>query len=213
MTIIGTDGSWVVPPGRAIWMPPRAEHQIRLHGEVSIRTIFVREDGERRFPAGCEIIEVSPLLREAIVAATRVPLEYDRGGRDERVMELILDEVERAERLNLYVPMPSDTRLAALCALLVEDPANPMTQDECARSLNMATRTLSRLFLKERGMTFGAWRQRMRLILSLQHLAARASVLEVALDSGYRSPSAFSAMFRATLGVAPSVYLKAQEGR
>jgi AraC-like DNA-binding protein len=36
---------------------------------------------------------------------------------------------------------------------------------------------------------------------------AGASVLEVALEHGYGSPSAFTVMFRRSLGVAPSVYL------
>ena len=45
-----------------------------------------------------------------------------------------------------------------------------------------------------------------RLLASLDALAAGQSVLEVALDLGYDSPSAFSAMFRRTLGVSPSVY-------
>ncbi|MEM8142220.1 helix-turn-helix domain-containing protein, partial [Morganella morganii] len=37
-------------------------------------------------------------------------------------------------------------------------------------------------------------------------LAAGHSILEVALDLGYDSQSAFSAMFRRTLGVSPSLY-------
>ncbi|MEC9455075.1 MAG: helix-turn-helix domain-containing protein, partial [Pseudomonadota bacterium] len=32
------------------------------------------------------------------------------------------------------------------------------------------------------------------------------SVLEIALNLGYESPSAFAAMFRRALGVAPSAY-------
>ena len=56
-------------------------------------------------------------------------------------------------------------------------------------------------------MSFGDWLRRMRLLLSLPRLAAGASVLEVALEHGYDSPSAFTAMFRRSLGVAPSVYL------
>lgn len=37
-------------------------------------------------------------------------------------------------------------------------------------------------------------------------LALGQSVLDVALELGYDSPSAFSAMFRRTLGVSPSEY-------
>jgi AraC-like DNA-binding protein len=34
--------------------------------------------------------------------------------------------------------------------------------------------------------------------------------LQVALEHGYDSPSAYSAMFRRTLGIAPTAYLDAQ---
>lgn len=44
------------------------------------------------------------------------------------------------------------------------------------------------------------------LLASLDALAAGHSILEVALDLGYDSQSAFSAMFRRTLGVSPSLY-------
>lgn len=53
--------------------------------------------------------------------------------------------------------------------------------------------------------SIGNWR-RMRLLASLDALAAGHSILEVALDLGYDSQSAFSAMFRRTLGVSPSLY-------
>ncbi|TIH44716.1 helix-turn-helix domain-containing protein, partial [Klebsiella pneumoniae] len=53
----------------------------------------------------------------------------------------------------------------------------------------------------------GEWRRRMRLMLSLPRLAAGASILEVAMEHGYQSPSAFAAMFKRTFGIAPSQYL------
>ena len=55
-------------------------------------------------------------------------------------------------------------------------------------------------------MSFAAWRQQARLLESLRRLAAGEPVTKVALDCGYASPSAFGAMFRRALGVAPSAY-------
>jgi AraC-like DNA-binding protein len=58
--------------------------------------------------------------------------------------------------------------------------------------------------VRDTGMTFGKWRQQARLLTALQRLALGRSVLEVALDVGYNTPSAFSAMFRRQFGVSPS---------
>jgi AraC-like DNA-binding protein len=207
MTVTSREGSWVVPAGRAVWMPPREEHEIRIAADVSMRTIFVREGARSGLPPTCEVMEVSVFLREAIVAATRIPLEYAPESRDERVMELILDEIETAPRLHLHVAMPRDPRLARLCEKLVADPSVSVTLEQLAAEIHVSGRTLARMFHRELGMGFGEWLRRTRLLLSLPRLAAGASVLQVALEHGYDSPSAFAAMFRRTLGVPPTVYL------
>ena len=62
----------------------------------------------------------------------------------------------------------------------------------------MNERTLARTFKRETGMTHGAWCRHARLLLSLPRLAAGTPILELALEHGYDSPSAFAAMFRGT---------------
>jgi len=68
--------------------------------------------------------------------------------------------------------------------------------------------TLARLFQRETGMTFGAWRRRRALLTALERLSEGDPVTTVALDLGYESPSAFIAMFRRTLGDTPTRYLQ-----
>ncbi len=208
MIVTSPEGSWIVPPGRAVWMPPAQNHAIRIAGAVPMRTVFVREDARPDLPQACEVIEVSPFLREAIVAATCIPLDYALGGRDERVMELILDEIAAAPRLHLHVPMPRDPRLVRLCQGLIADPSRPATLEGLAKEIHVSGRTLARMFHRELGLSFGDWLRRMRLLLSLPRLAAGVSVLVVALEHGYDSPSAFTAMFRRIMGVSPTVYLE-----
>jgi len=209
MIVSAEAGSWVVPPGRGAWLPPGMVHGIRMAGDVRMRTVFVEPGTRAGLGADCRVITVDALLRELIVAAIALPLDYAHGGRDERVMELILDEIERAPALSLHVPMPRHARLAALCEELVRDPALPASLEAWAKRLHMNARTLARLFQRETGMNFGAWCRQARLLLSLPRLAAGASILEVALAHGYDSPSAYAAMFRRTLGMPPSQYLQA----
>ena len=150
MTVMSEHGSWVVPAGRAVWMPAGSDHAVRFFGGVSMRTVYVAPGARPNLPRGCEVVEVSPFLREAIVAATRVPLNYELGGRDHRVMELILDEVEAAPRLQLHVPMPRDPRLVRLCEQLVASPSGPATLADLAAAINVSERTLARLFHRDR---------------------------------------------------------------
>lgn len=53
--------------------------------------------------------------------------------------------------------------------------------------------------------------RRAKLMEALVRLAQGQSVLRVALDLGYGSHSAFSAMFRRVTGVAPSDYFRSPE--
>jgi AraC-like DNA-binding protein len=48
----------------------------------------------------------------------------------------------------------------------------------------------------------------MRLVEALSRLALGHSVAAVARELGYASPSAFTAMFRRTLGATPRAYLR-----
>ncbi|MCA4045893.1 AraC family transcriptional regulator, partial [Pseudomonas aeruginosa] len=144
--------------------------------------------------------------RQLIVAAMRIAPDYPPGGRDERVMELILDELRVLPILALHVPQPVDRQLAALCRSLRAEPAADWSLGDAARRLGVSPRTLTRAFQRETGLSFVQWLRRMRLLASLDALAAGHSILEVALDLGYDSQSAFSAMFRRTLGVSPSLY-------
>ena len=79
-------------------------------------------------------------------------------------------------------------------------------RSQWASSANASARTLARLFLAETGLTFGAWRQQARVLEAMGRLGSGAPVTEVALDLGYESVSAFSAMFRRAAGTSPRQY-------
>jgi methylphosphotriester-DNA--protein-cysteine methyltransferase len=61
--------------------------------------------------------------------------------------------------------------------------------------------------LRETGITFARWKQQARLLEAIRRLADGASVTETAFDLGYESTSAFSAMFRRSLGATPRTFI------
>jgi AraC-like DNA-binding protein len=136
------------------------------------------------------------------------PIEYATDGRAGLVMALLLEELRHADTAPLRVPMPTDRRLLGLCRALLADPDADGTLEMWAERVNASSRTLSRLFRRQTGMSFGAWRQQMRLVEALSRLALGHSVAAVARELGYASPSAFTAMFRRTLGATPRAYLR-----
>lgn len=204
MTIDTREATWLVPPQRAVWMPPRTEHRVRTAGAVHMRTLYIDPAAARRMPRGCEVLEVTPLLRELILRATELPIEYDERGVQGRVMRLLLDELASLPRLPYSLPVPRSAPLAPICARLMQAPQDTATLEEIAARQGTTSRTLARHFRRETGMSFAEWRRRARLLRALGWIAEGRPILSVALDLGYDSPSAFSAMFRRELGAPPS---------
>ena len=206
MTVSTELGSWVVPPHRAVWVPGGVEHELTASGVVRMRTVYVEPGARDTVSLACAVLTVSDLLRELILAAVRIANDYEIGGRDGRVMELILDELRPTPELPLHLPMPNDRRLLRLCEHIRANPADSSTLAELGQRFGASQRTLERLFPAETGLSFSLWRQQSRVLAAVRLLAEGRPVTTVALDVGYESPSAFGAMFRRVLGVSPSAY-------
>lgn len=206
-------GTWMVPPGRGIWLPVYVEHSLRFIGGVKARTLFVDPLARADLPAQCQVVQISPLLRELILVSLTIPAGYLPGGRDERIMELLLDELRLLPTLPLYLPEPKEPELLMLSQQICSDLSASWELEEVAARLNISSRTLSRRFQRETGLRFSDWVRQAKLLDALQQLAAGNSVIDVALALGYDSPSAFSAMFRRSLGVSPSEYFSQSEFR
>ncbi len=206
MRVATNDGMWMVPSQRALWMPAGVRHGIVMLGNVTMRTLYMRDDAAAFMPGTCHVLPVSGLLRELIVRATELPLHYDESGPAGHVVALILAELRGLQALPLRLPMPRDGRLRGLCQALLDAPADQRPLAAWARTVNASGRTLARRFQSETGLSFGAWRQQARVLEAMGRLSGGEPVTQVALDLGYDSVSAFSAMFRRAAGAPPSHY-------
>jgi AraC-like DNA-binding protein len=203
MTVNTPRGAWVVPPQRAVWMPAATDHAIRCATLVSMRTLYVAPGTAAALPDECCVVQVSPLLRELVLASVESPGEPRRRA---QLTALILGELAEAAIAPLHLPEPRDPRVRRITETLRADPGDPRTLAGWSRQVGASTRTLSRLFLAETGMTFRQWQRQARLLAALIKLAQREPVTGVALDLGYDSPSAFIHAFRRALGKTPRAY-------
>ena len=206
MTVTTKDGAWVVPPQRAVWVPPGVPHAIRMTGDVAMRTVYVARPLADQLPRACAVVHVTPLLRELVLRAASRRAPKPDAAVEVRIAALILDEIRTAAEAPLHLPRPSDPRLLRVTRALEAAPSNAQPLSELARSAGASARNLARLFQRETGMSFGRWRQQLRLLRALERVAAGEAVTLVALEVGYASPSAFIAMFRKALGVSPGRY-------
>ncbi|CUI36031.1 AraC family transcriptional regulator [Achromobacter ruhlandii] len=201
------DGVWIVPPQCAIWIPGDLPHAARGAGETECYCLFVEPDATPDLPKDCCTISVSPLLRELLLRAAGFPELYPLGGREDRLIAALLDELVEAPVEDLHLPMPRDARLRRLAQMMLADPTDKTSKADWAIRIGMSERSMSRLLLHEIGMSFGRWRRQLHVILALQRLTKGESVQTVALELGYENASGFVTMFRKAMGKPPARYL------
>jgi len=200
-------GLWIVPPRSAIWIPGGALHSVKITGALEGYNAFVATSIGERLPAVCCAVAVSPLLRELLLRSSKLPLLYEEGGANSRLMAVLVDELAAAEVENLHLPMPVDPRLRRITVEMMERPGVRGTLASWAKRAGMSARTLERRISEETGMSFGRWRQQLGIVLAVQWLAGGASIQAVAADLGYESVPSFVTMFRKALGTSPGRYM------
>ncbi|WP_417317200.1 AraC family transcriptional regulator [Emcibacter sp.] len=210
INVMTEEGSYVLPPQRALWIPAGISHMATCKSDVSLRTLYIDPVVRTNLPGKCRVIEVSELLRALILQAMKIPRKYDDNSREGRIMRLILDEIELMPIEPLLIPLPDDKRLAQVCQDFLSDPTQEKDLTCCASDAGMSRRTFTRLFRQQTSMSFSAWRQHARLVEALSRLSEGEPITTVAFDVGYNSSSAFTSMFRKTFGVPPSKYFKDQ---
>jgi len=208
MTVRTRSGTWVVPPHRAVWIPSEIPHSIAMLGWVAMRTLYLKPRLTKRLPRDCCVINVSPLLKELILHACAVRTLKKTVKWQAHLVAVILHQLEAVQTIPLQLPHLSDPRLVRIAEILMRDPRDCRTLTQLCKRTGAGKRSVERLFQQEVGMTFGKWRQQLRLMQGLRLLAEGAKVTHAALESGYSTPSAFTSMFRKALGITPSSYFR-----
>jgi AraC-like DNA-binding protein/quercetin dioxygenase-like cupin family protein len=213
-------GTYLVPPSRALWIPPGVAHAVTVVADTELRTFYLHQPpgrcGPEVTPADelpwrlCRVLDVSELLRALLMQLDVLP---DDGlppsaevlARERLLSALVLDELRRARPVPLGVALPQDKRLRSLCLAVLADPGRHASLAEWAARANVgaSARTLARLFSQELQTSFARWRQQVLLAQAVAWAAEHRPLGQIAGELGYASPSAFSAMVRRALGQTP----------
>jgi len=219
--LTAADHTYIVPPSRAVWIPPGVEHVVTVVEDAELRTLYLHQHAPNVGPAGlttkaaagrdwqrCRVIEVSALMRELVQQLQADPAA-PASERERCVAALLQDELCRARVVPLGVGLPADKRLRALCEAVLDDPARHATLQSLALEAGASVRTVSRLFRQQLGTTFAEWRQQVLLAKALSMAARKRPMSHIASELGYASASAFTAMVRRSVGVPPSRFFAA----
>src|SRR5271155_2032336 len=208
MTLRTNQGIWVVPPMRAIWIPAKTPHSVNMSGLVAMRTLYFLPRLVKGLSQRCFVMNVTPLLRELILHACTFKKLNKKAPVQKRILEILVDQLQAVHSIPLQLPRPADPRAMRIVQVLLANPGEQTTLQKLCKDCGASKRTIERVFLAETKMTFGKWRQQLRLLHALQLLASGEKVTGAALDVGYSSTSAFISMFKKQLGATPTRYFQ-----
>jgi len=201
-----SQGTWMMPPQRGMWIPPGVVHEVQMLGDVRMRSLYLAPDAIHGMPERCQVVGISALMNSLLAEAVELPAEYDLDGRAGALMGLIQHEMRHLPVLPLSLPLPANGALAARCRAFLRTPTPHDTIDAWSEALGMSRRSFTRHFRRETGLSFVAWRQQACLMAALPRLAAGHAVTTIAIDLGYDNPAAFTTMFKRVLGASPRAY-------
>jgi AraC-like DNA-binding protein len=149
------------------------------------------------------VFHVTPLIRGLVFRLFETKRESRKAA---TIADLILHEVAEAPTASLYLPLPVSEIGKRVANLVFDDIANHLDIDVIADRAATSSRTISRLFPLETGITFRSWRQRARIIAAIDGLSSGHPVSVVASRTGFATAAAFTFAFRHVTGVTPNMY-------
>ncbi len=210
LTVQSEEGLWVVPPQRGVWIPPGAAHKISAENDFWLHTLY-SEPNLPALPSQWGVVTIDPLTSALMVEAARFGGDTCSGNealQHEHLIQVLLDRLPNLSRVPSYLPKPRDARLLRITQALVKTPSDNRGLRAWASESGLSERTAARLFQRETGLSFGKWRQQMRLLKAVQLMSLGKSVTHVAFEVGYGDVSAFIELFKAAFGQTPGIYLR-----
>ena len=207
MQVTTPKGRWLVPPARAVWLPPGIEHAVDVLADMQMRALLVPADWLATHPEAPRlnrefVVAVGPLLRETILAA------FKQGSHPKRIdllVELALFELAEDEDAATFMPLPTDPRARRVAEMILVDPANDRELEILAHAAGASARTITRLFPAETNLTFKEWRQRARIMAAVEALGRGGMpIKQISAQLGFSSVAAFGHAFRQIMGMTPS---------
>ncbi|WP_321910369.1 helix-turn-helix transcriptional regulator [Paraburkholderia sp. J11-2] len=213
--VVTPGGLWMLTPGHALLIGSQVEHELYMVGKVSMRTLYIDPDALPAGGAECRMLTVDALLRASLLGMFDSALDDEATAgsgavptRETLLVPLILRllQLACARAPDKRLPLPVNARLRRICESLIAQPASNDTLEAWADEVGASARTVARLFRQETGMTFGQWREQLRLAEAMSKLAVGHTPGQIAQDLGYADVRTFSAMFRRAFGCTPQQF-------
>lgn len=206
LKVVSTAGTWIVPPERAVWMPPKVQHSVQSVTEAETRFLYLDTVVYTTLPKTVTVIHMTPLMRECLLKFLSLPRFYDENGVAKHLLALMIEELQIMPVMPLHLPLPKNASLLDAANAILAQMADRPKLTILAAQAGLSVRSFERHFHNETGLTWRKWVHQARLMEAISQLSDGRMVGDVAHALGYEGPSAFVAMFKKATGLTPGKY-------
>jgi AraC-like DNA-binding protein/mannose-6-phosphate isomerase-like protein (cupin superfamily) len=194
---------WMVPPGRAIWIPANIEHSFRMRGAVQVRALFVRSSLCPALDREGSVVRVSALAKELILRLLDTGKNASATPARRLMLSLLMLELAPSAQMHPEIRLPLDARARSVANFILANPGDRTQFAALAKRHGIGVKSLSRRFVEGTGLAPDTWRRLARLHEAAARLRTGQSVARVAFDLGYETLSGFCHAYRACFGETP----------
>ncbi|GAL02874.1 transcriptional regulator AraC family [Photobacterium aphoticum] len=196
----------VLPPTKAVWIPPHTPHRATMTNVVAYRSLYFSCEDFEACPSEIVMMEVNDLLKALINTMALWP--WDKPKEEMALTTALFWECfHGARREQFQLPLPSSSRFETFCQLMMKEDFLPPLLSKLTDYVGASTKTITRQFKTETGMSYQDWRQQWRLLKAIELLSQQRPVCEVAHALDFSSDSAFIAFFKQHTGQTPRQFI------
>ncbi len=206
MTFALDNSICILPPTKAVWIPPHTSHRAVMTNVVAYRSLYF-DCSKYNCPDEIVMIEVNDLLKALIdkMALWEWDIEETK---TQATSTLFWEEFYQAKQFEFSLPLPSDRRLTGFRKAMTKGDFIAPELNQLSQTVGASSKTITRLFKAETGMSYQDWRQQWRLLKAIELLCEERQVSDVAHCLEFSSDSAFIAFFKKQTGQTPLSFMK-----
>lgn len=201
---------WTLPPSYAAWIPANTELGVAVTHPMTCCSVLFKPGFIDNLPEESVVFTMTSLARDMIYFSRRWgpdAVEFDSHAEHFfRALALTCSELAR-QPSDVWTPMGRSESMKRAIAYTEAHLHEDIALSDVARSAHLSERTLVRRYADEVGMTWRQSLRRLRMIRAVELLSnEEEAIVQVALQAGYASLSAFNKAFREFSGHTPTEF-------
>lgn len=206
MEVVTKENIWLVNPLQSVWIASYEEHQVYFPNNVKVISAFIDKSQLKNLPKNSFAFDTTDFIKSILAKIILFSNPKRLTSKQNRIFKVFLDEIACLKPSSTYLPISHDDRVKKVTDALISNFSDKYTIDYYAGLSCVSSRTLSRLFVKELGMSFGDWKMRAKMLEAIKQLGEKKAVKDIAYELGYENVSSFIATFKKHFHTTPTSY-------